>query len=118
MAEYLIPILSIAAFSIFMVSFNNCWPDYNRPRIFRKGFGEFIFSTLAIWNVIIPIWVTISAFKSTRWVVLIPIGIFTLLSSTAVSMRLPPALTQSALGIIIPAVIQTLLMHLKSRLSG
>jgi hypothetical protein len=50
-------------------------------------------------------------------VVLIPAGIFTLLSSTAVSMRLPPALTQSALGIIIPAAIQAFLFPLKSVLS-
>jgi len=116
MAEYLIPILSIAIFPIFMVSFNNCWTDYNRPEIFRKGFGESIFTAFALWNLIVPIWVIISAFKSTRWVVLIPIGLITLLSSTAISMRLPSALTQSALGIIIPAIIQTFLFHLKRHL--
>ncbi len=96
-------------FYLGMRTFNAVYPRSNRPEILRNELLFFLFSTLILFSYVgFVIWL----FSRGTWY----INIFILIVSFSVSPPLfkvmPSFLNQSALGLIVPAIVIPLLYYI------
>lgn len=97
------------SFYLGMSIFNAGYPRYNRPQIFRNEMLFFFFSTLMLFSYVgFIIW---SFFKIT-WYINIFILIASFLVSPILLKMMPSLLSQSALGLIVPAIVIPLLFYI------